>query len=113
MRRVLMVPAAIAKRTASDQRCSMRVCLAICAQYIDLVAKNQDLLSLLKIISWRSYDAIRTELACRRWVRIVGQLVVSVGPWPILGACGSHCNKVSLTSAPGANAVRPRSAVCT
>src|SRR5262249_56931158 len=35
-------------------------------------------LSLLKIISGRSDDAIRTELAWRRWDQIVGQLVVSV-----------------------------------
>src|SRR6516164_3250105 len=67
-------------------------------------------LSLLKIISGRSCDAIRTELAWRRWVRTVGQLAVSARPWLIPGACGSHCNNASITSAPGVNAVRRRSA---
>jgi len=27
--------------------------------------------------------------------RTVGQFVVSAPPWPILGACGSHCNNLS------------------
>ena len=37
-----------------------------------------DILSLLKIISERNNDAIRTELASRQWFRIVAPLEVSV-----------------------------------
>ena len=37
-----------------------------------------DELSLLKIISERNNDAIRTELASRQWFRIVAPLEVSV-----------------------------------
>ena len=41
------------------------------------VIKKRDL-SLLKIISERNNDAIRTELASRQWFRIVAPLEVSV-----------------------------------
>ena len=42
------------------------------------VVADTDLLSLLKIISERNNDAIRTELASRQWFRIVAPLEVSV-----------------------------------
>ena len=44
--------------------------------FIGFLRKN--LLSLLKIISERNNDAIRTELASRQWFRIVAPLEVSV-----------------------------------
>src|SRR4029450_1849941 len=60
-------------------------------------------LSLLKIISGRSDDAIRTELAWRRSFRIVGQRVVAARPWPIPGAYGFRCSRAHIMSGRGAN----------
>jgi CoA-transferase family III len=70
---------------------------------------NMGTVSLPKIISGRSDDAIHTELALSRSYRIAGQRVVAVRPWPIPGACGFRCSRAHITSGPGASAVRPRS----
>src|SRR5262245_19471447 len=75
-----------------------------------LLAKADMALSLLKIISGRSDDAIRTELAWRRSSLIAGQRVVAVRPWPTPSVYGFHCSRAHIASGPGANAVHRRSA---
>jgi hypothetical protein len=66
-------------------------------------------LSLLKIISGRSNDAIRTKLASPRLFRIVAPADMSVCLWSSQDACGFHYNMMSKRLGFDADGARQRS----